>query len=134
MGGNEWGQLGLGHKKTIPTPKRVPGTYVRVAVGMDFSCAITDKGHVACCGKPEYGQCGNGTTGEYFVTASKLDFDCVLQPTQVHGTTSTPAASSVNCRVSNNQQRDASQPFAAPQECMVSPFETYGAGTITRSL
>ena len=38
-----------------------------------------------CCGKPEYGQCGNGTNGEYFITASKLDFDCLLAPTQVLG-------------------------------------------------
>jgi alpha-tubulin suppressor-like RCC1 family protein len=84
VGGNDYGQLGTGNKQPCKTPKVVDGSYVRVAVGQDFSVAVTAGKKVVSCGKPEYGQCGNDTDGEYFITASKLDFDCVLKPTQVH--------------------------------------------------
>ena len=87
MGGNEYGQLGCGHKKPIKDPYMLSGipTIDRVAVGQDFSAMLTSEGTVLACGKPEYGQLGNGTNGEYFITASKLDFQCETRPILVEG-------------------------------------------------
>lgn len=87
MGGNDYGQLGAGHKKPLKEPYMLSGipTIDRVAVGQDFSCMLTSEGRVLACGKPEYGQLGNGTNGEYFVTASKLDFQCETRPILVEG-------------------------------------------------
>ena len=36
--------------------------------------ALSDQGQIYTTGSSEYGQLGNGETGEYFVTASKLAF------------------------------------------------------------
>ena len=82
MGGNEHGQLGCGHKKPLKDPTLVTGIpgVERVAVGQDFSVLLSDTGTVMACGKPEYGQLGNNTTGEFFVTASKLEFQCETRP------------------------------------------------------
>jgi alpha-tubulin suppressor-like RCC1 family protein len=87
MGGNDYGQLGAGHKKPLKDPTMLSGLprIDRGAVGQDFSCCLTEDGVVLACGKPEYGQLGNGTNGEYFVTASKLDFHCETRPIQVNG-------------------------------------------------
>ena len=46
----------------------------QASCGENFSMLLTDEGHVYSCGLSEYGQLGNGETGEYFVTASKLAF------------------------------------------------------------
>ena len=35
---------------------------------------LTDQGHLYSCGLSEFGQLGNGETGEYFVSANKLAF------------------------------------------------------------
>jgi hypothetical protein len=87
MGGNDYGQLGAGHKKPLKEPYMLSGipTIDRVAVGQDFSAMLTTEGRVLACGKPEYGQLGNGTNGEYFITASKLDFHCETRPILVEG-------------------------------------------------
>lgn len=87
MGGNEYGQLGAGHKKPLKEPYMLSGLpkIERVAVGQDFSAMLTEEGKVLSCGKPEYGQLGNGTNGEFFVTASKLDFHCETRPILVEG-------------------------------------------------
>ena len=63
MGGNDYGQLGAGHKKPLKEPYMLSGlpTIDRVAVGQDFSAMLTSEGQVLACGKPEYGQLGNGT-------------------------------------------------------------------------
>eukprot|EP01043_Picozoa_sp_COSAG02_P061291 COSAG02_NODE_8207_length_2659_cov_1.645312_2_plen_145_part_00 len=87
MGGNDYGQLGAGHKKPLKEPYMLSGIpqIDRVAVGQDFSAMLTTEGRVLACGKPEYGQLGNDTNGEYFITASKLDFHCETRPILVEG-------------------------------------------------
>ena len=100
MGGNEYGQLGAGHKKPIKEPFMLSGLpkVDRVAVGQDFSTCLTEDGRVMACGKPEYGQLGNGTNGEYFITASKLDFQCETRPIFVGGTCRTASGCvSIRC-------------------------------------
>jgi Regulator of chromosome condensation (RCC1) repeat len=48
--------------------------FVKIACGEDFSLALDDKGILYSTGSSEYGQLGNGETGEYFVTANKLAY------------------------------------------------------------
>ena len=45
-----------------------------MACGEDFSVAIDSDGFMYTTGSSEYGQLGNGATGEHFVTANKLAF------------------------------------------------------------
>lgn len=46
----------------------------QIACGEQFSVALSDQGQIYTTGSSEYGQLGNGETGEFFVTASKLAF------------------------------------------------------------
>ena len=46
----------------------------QIACGEHFSVALSDQGQIYTTGSSMYGQLGNGETGEYFVTASKLDY------------------------------------------------------------
>lgn len=48
--------------------------YVKIACGEDFSMALDEEGHIYTTGSSEFGQLGNGETGEYFVAANKLAF------------------------------------------------------------
>lgn len=45
-----------------------------VACGEDFSIALDTDGYMYSAGSSEYGQLGNGETGQYFVAANKLAF------------------------------------------------------------
>ncbi len=47
---------------------------VQVSCGENFAVAIDKEGYLYTTGLSEFGQLGNGQTGEYFVTASKLAF------------------------------------------------------------
>ena len=47
---------------------------VQIACGEDFTMALSTEGHLYSCGSSQYGQLGNGETGEYFITANKLAF------------------------------------------------------------
>jgi Regulator of chromosome condensation (RCC1) repeat len=49
--------------------------FCKVACGEDFSIALDDQGVMYTTGSSEFGQLGNGETGEYFVTANKV---CLL--------------------------------------------------------
>eukprot|EP00536_Pseudo-nitzschia_multiseries_P001000 jgi/Psemu1/250137/estExt_Genewise1Plus.C_120129 len=49
--------------------------FIRIACGEDFSMALSDQGTLYTTGSAEFGQLGNGETGEHFVTANKLAFD-----------------------------------------------------------
>mmetsp|Transcript_8807 Transcript_8807/g.26145 ORF Transcript_8807/g.26145 Transcript_8807/m.26145 type:complete len:582 (-) Transcript_8807:2871-4616(-) len=49
--------------------------FIRIACGEDFSVALSDQGVMYTTGSAEFGQLGNGETGEHFVTANKLAFD-----------------------------------------------------------
>ncbi|KAG7353787.1 S-layer protein [Nitzschia inconspicua] len=48
--------------------------FCKVACGEDFSIALDNQGIMYTTGSSEFGQLGNGETGEYFVTANKLAF------------------------------------------------------------
>eukprot|EP00534_Pseudo-nitzschia_fraudulenta_P011231 CAMPEP_0201220578 /NCGR_PEP_ID=MMETSP0851-20130426/191667_1 /ASSEMBLY_ACC=CAM_ASM_000631 /TAXON_ID=183588 /ORGANISM="Pseudo-nitzschia fraudulenta, Strain WWA7" /LENGTH=619 /DNA_ID=CAMNT_0047510307 /DNA_START=121 /DNA_END=1980 /DNA_ORIENTATION=+ len=52
-----------------------PGVvFAKIACGEDFSLALSDKGVLYSTGNAEFGQLGNGETGEHFVTANKIAF------------------------------------------------------------
>jgi alpha-tubulin suppressor-like RCC1 family protein len=46
--------------------------FCKIACGEDFSIALDDQGVMYTTGSAEFGQLGNGETGEYFVTANKV--------------------------------------------------------------
>lgn len=48
--------------------------FIKIACGEDFSVALSDEGAMYTAGSGEFGQLGNGETGEHFVTANKLAF------------------------------------------------------------
>jgi len=52
----------------------------RVACGSEFSAAVDCEGKLALWGKPEYGQLGNGTNGEYLAKGNKIDYNFVEGP------------------------------------------------------
>lgn len=49
--------------------------FIRIACGEDFSVALNDQGVMYTTGSAQFGQLGNGETGEHFVKANKLAFD-----------------------------------------------------------
>mmetsp|Transcript_30071 Transcript_30071/g.73055 ORF Transcript_30071/g.73055 Transcript_30071/m.73055 type:complete len:703 (-) Transcript_30071:133-2241(-) len=48
--------------------------FVKISCGEDFSVAIDNQGRLYSTGSSEYGQLGNGETGEHFISANKLAF------------------------------------------------------------
>jgi alpha-tubulin suppressor-like RCC1 family protein len=80
LGSNKSGQCGWKpHVKSSGVLKASnfsPSTtlFSKVACGEDFSAAICEEGFLYTTGSSEFGQLGNGETGEYFVSASKLAF------------------------------------------------------------
>jgi len=47
---------------------------VQASCGDQFSVILTDRGHLYTCGLAEFGQLGNGETGEHFIAGNKLVF------------------------------------------------------------
>ena len=47
---------------------------VQVSCGEQFTVLLTSLGHIYSAGLAEFGQLGNGETGEYFIAANKLGF------------------------------------------------------------
>ena len=84
IGSNKSGQCGWRAKQTqhgawkastvvgAPSPSGI--NFVKIACGEDFSVALDEDGNLYTTGSSEYGQLGNGETGEYFVSANKLAF------------------------------------------------------------
>mmetsp|Transcript_1884 Transcript_1884/g.2631 ORF Transcript_1884/g.2631 Transcript_1884/m.2631 type:complete len:617 (+) Transcript_1884:521-2371(+) len=80
VGSNKCGQCGIkssidlvsNFRKAVVLGKNV--FVVQVSCGEQFSVALSSDGHLYTTGSSEFGQLGNGETGEYFVTASKLAF------------------------------------------------------------
>jgi len=79
LGSNKSGQCGWrqnlkqsGVLKPCIAPKDV--VFSKIACGEDFSLALDDKGILYSSGSSEFGQLGNGETGEYFVSANKLAY------------------------------------------------------------
>jgi alpha-tubulin suppressor-like RCC1 family protein len=85
VGSNKSGQCGIKSKvESVPNFKSMPfeGEVQQITAGEDFTVVLSTDGIMYTTGSSEYGQLGNGETGEYFVTASKLAFaNCqVLTP------------------------------------------------------
>jgi hypothetical protein len=85
VGSNKSGQCGIKSKvESVPNLKSMPfvGEVQQITAGEDFTVVLSTEGIMYTTGSSEYGQLGNGETGEYFVTASKLAFaNCqVLTP------------------------------------------------------
>jgi len=79
VGANKSGQCGVRTSTDVPNYRKCvmpdPGLeIVQIACGEAFSVALSSDGHIYTTGSSEYGQLGNGETGEYFVTANKLAF------------------------------------------------------------
>eukprot|EP00797_Seminavis_robusta_P011653 Sro188_g081280.2 (616) ;mRNA; f:74842-77090 len=79
VGANKVGQCGVksttdsvGQFKACVFPGEIK--IAQIACGEQFSVALSEEGKIYTTGSSEYGQLGNGETGEYFVTASKLAF------------------------------------------------------------
>jgi alpha-tubulin suppressor-like RCC1 family protein len=79
VGANKAGQCGVRvGTEVIPNFRKcvVPEsvTIVQISCGEDFSVALDSEGYLYSTGSSEYGQLGNGETGEYFIAANKLGF------------------------------------------------------------
>ena len=57
----------------------------KVTAGHTFSLFLTDSGQVYAAGSSEYGQLGNGKTGERIVTAGKVGFDVEVPARECSG-------------------------------------------------
>ena len=72
-GSNQYGQIGDGRRTGPQSPYRYPTLVVgdhefeSLALGLRFTCGLTDEGRALCWGHNFYGQIGDGTTsGEKF--------------------------------------------------------------------
>jgi len=88
FGDNKMSQLGQGHQKPVmPKPVQIvhPGNkkIIKSACGAEFSMFIDENNLLYSFGRPEHGQLGHNTDGQYFVTANKLAFDCEVLPRHV---------------------------------------------------
>ncbi|XP_019637829.1 PREDICTED: protein RCC2 homolog [Branchiostoma belcheri] len=87
FGENKMGQLGLGNENpAVPSPTQIVYTgppVVKVACGAEFSMVVDCRGALYSFGCPEYGQLGNNTDGQYFVTSNKMAYDCELVPRRI---------------------------------------------------
>lgn len=86
-GENKCGQVGVGNTTPnilVPTRINMKGRkVVKLDCGNDFSMVVDNNGNVYAFGSPEYGQLGNNTDGQYFVTSSKLAFNYVTTPKRI---------------------------------------------------
>lgn len=82
-GANAAGQLGHGGAakpgKFCAEPRRVSWPHgaappCRVAAGADFSVATDTAGRLYSWGHPQYGQLGNGSTGEHLERSGRVDY------------------------------------------------------------
>jgi alpha-tubulin suppressor-like RCC1 family protein len=81
LGTNKVGQCGWkqnvklsGSLKACLTGGAKGTIFSKISCGEDFSVALDDQGILYSTGSSEFGQLGNGETGEYFVSANKLAF------------------------------------------------------------
>jgi len=80
VGNNKAGQCGVkagtelvpNYRKCVFADPDV--TVVQISCGEDFSAALTSDGYVYTAGSSEFGQLGNGETGEYIVSAGRMGF------------------------------------------------------------
>jgi alpha-tubulin suppressor-like RCC1 family protein len=78
VGSNKVGQCGVNSSTdSVPNWRKCVGVedeVVQVSCGEQFTVALTHKGQLYTTGSSEFGQLGNGETGEYFISANKLAF------------------------------------------------------------
>lgn len=78
FGSNAYGQLGQPipskdkDPKILEPKKAAVAAVASVACGGEFTLFLTKSGAVYSCGCPQYGQLGNGTTGEYNTKESSI--------------------------------------------------------------
>ncbi|KAH8826035.1 regulator of chromosome condensation 1/beta-lactamase-inhibitor protein II [Flagelloscypha sp. PMI_526] len=92
-GQNHVGQCGRPPSPIVPFFAKIPlfGTShdegkkraIKATAGITFSGVLTDDGEVYTFGSGEYGQLGNGRTGEYIVSSGKTGFDIESDPVRV---------------------------------------------------
>lgn len=88
VGCNVSGQLGLGSRSPTPVTTSAKLLYKGPPIklfgcGSDFSAIVDVRGNLYTFGNPEYGQLGHNSDGKYFLTSSKLAFDCKVRPQRV---------------------------------------------------
>lgn len=78
VGANKAGQCGVRSFQDVVALKKclLPEGVVmaQIACGEDYTMAVSTSGHLYSCGCSQYGQLGNGETGEHFISANKLAF------------------------------------------------------------
>jgi alpha-tubulin suppressor-like RCC1 family protein len=84
VGGNKFGQCGVNTKveailnwRKCAFQKSEDGDdieIVQASCGENFTVLLSSEGYIYSSGLSEFGQLGNGETGEYFVTANKIAF------------------------------------------------------------
>ncbi|WVN90839.1 uncharacterized protein L203_106082 [Cryptococcus depauperatus CBS 7841] len=92
-GNNVVGQLGLPVCNTVDRLTKIGGPWVRepdtkivqATAGHSFSLFLTSAGQVFASGSSEFGQVGNGKTGERLVKAGKVAYDIEVPPRLVQG-------------------------------------------------
>lgn len=93
-GGNANGQLGNGTKTELKKPdvaewqtvQLPPGEKATcVGAGAEFSAFACESGAVYAAGSGQYGQLGNGRTGECIESRNRIGFDTVTKPVRVIG-------------------------------------------------
>lgn len=67
------------NKIVHPTNKKI----IKTACGAEFSMFIDENNLLYSFGRPEHGQLGHNTDGQYFVSSNKLAFDCEVLPRHV---------------------------------------------------
>ncbi|KAL1412746.1 hypothetical protein Q8F55_000493 [Vanrija albida] len=89
-GNNVAGQLGLPISAEEPKLVQIKGPWVsqgakivQVSTGLTFSLFLTDSGQVYAAGSSEFGQLGNGTTGERLVKAGRMSYEVQTPPRQI---------------------------------------------------
>lgn len=94
VGTNAYGQLGNGSKTELKKPEVTKWQVVQLpsfekaicaAAGADFSTFACESGSVYAVGSGQYGQLGNGRTGEFITSGNRIAFDVITTPVRMAG-------------------------------------------------
>lgn len=93
-GANAFGQLGIGSRTELKKPEVAEWQAVQLppsekatcaGAGAEFSAFACESGTVYAVGSGQYGQLGNGRTGEFISTGNRIAFDVVTSPVRLLG-------------------------------------------------